>query len=279
MKLAASNIAWSPTDRINAYRLLTEFGFSGLEIAPGLFFHEADDPFHPTDEVIAEALDEIHEAGLSLVSMQSLLFGVKGAALFESVESRYRFEAGIERAINLADRLGIPNLVFGSPKQRVVPKDMTMGDAWSEAAILFRRMGDTALASDTFLAIESNPAAYGTNFLNTLEEASAFVSEVNHPAITVILDVGAMHMNGEFSSIPEQINSACMKLSHIHISEPNLGPAPANMKQAETILNALKDVNYKSAVSIEMKSPKGGLSELRTCVERLARASAKIGNA
>jgi len=277
MKLAVSNIAWTPTDRLNAYRLLAEFGFSDLEIAPGLFFHDADDPFNPTDEVITRALDEIHEAGLSLVSMQSLLFGVEGAALFESVESRSRFETGIERAINLADRVGIPNLVFGSPKQRIVPKDMPMEEAWSDAAMLFRRMGDIALASDTFLAIESNPAAYGTNFINTLEEARAFVSEVNHPAVTVILDIGAMHMNGEFGSTPEQISSICMKLSHVHISEPNLGPAPADENQAETILDALKDAGYKRAVSIEMKTPQGGLSELRTCVERLARAAAKAG--
>jgi len=163
MNLAVSNIAWTPTDRLCAYELLAEFGFSGLEIAPGLFFHDADDPFNPTEEVITRALDEIHGAGLSLVSMQSLLFGVEGAALFESVESRSRFETGIERAINLAGRVGIPNLVFGSPNQRVVPKDMSMENAWSEATMLFRRMGDKAHSANTLLAIESTPAAYGTN--------------------------------------------------------------------------------------------------------------------
>jgi len=277
MKLAVSNIAWMPKDRLSAYQLLTEFGFSGLEIAPGLLFHDADDPFNPTEQVIIRALEEIHDAGLSLVSMQSLLFGVEGAALFESVEARSRFETGIERAINLAGRVGIPNLVFGSPKQRIVPKDMSKEDAWSEAAMLFRRMGDTAQAANTLLAIESNPAAYGTNFLNTLEEASSFVSEVNHPAVKVILDIGAMHMNGEFGSTPEQISSICMKLSHVHISEPNLNPAPADEKQAETILKALKVAGYNRAVSIEMKAPQGGLGELRTCVERLARAATKVG--
>ena len=277
MKLAVSNIAWMPKDRLSAYQLLTEFGFSGLEIAPGLLFHDADDPFNPTEQVIIRALEEIHDAGLSLVSMQSLLFGVEGAALFESVEARSRFETGIERAINLAGRVGIPNLVFGSPKQRIVPRDMSKEDAWSEAAMLFRRMGDTAQAANTLLAIESNPAAYGTNFLNTLEEASSFVSEVNHPAVKVILDIGAMHMNGEFGSTPEQISSICMKLSHVHISEPNLNPAPADEKQAETILKALKVAGYNRAVSIEMKAPQGGLGERRTCVERLARAATKVG--
>lgn len=277
MKLAVSNIAWAPTDRLSAYEILAEFGFSGLEIAPGLFFHDADDPFNPKEDVITRALDEIHGAGLSLVSMQSLLFRVEGAALFESVEARSRFETGIERAINLAGRVGIPNLVFGSPSQRIVPNDMAIEDAWSEAAMFFRRMGDTARAANTLLAIESNPTAYGTNFINTMEEASTFVSEVNHPAVKVILDIGAMHMNGEFGSTPEQISSICMKLSHVHISEPNLGPAPADEKQAEAILKALKVAGYKGAVSIEMKTPRGGLSELRTCVERLASSAAKVG--
>ncbi|MEM6586741.1 MAG: hypothetical protein AAF692_13395 [Pseudomonadota bacterium] len=45
--LAMSNIAWSPDERLDAYRLMAQAGMTGLEIAPGLFFHEAEDPFAP----------------------------------------------------------------------------------------------------------------------------------------------------------------------------------------------------------------------------------------
>ena len=59
MKLAMSNIAWSADERLEAYRILREAGSTGLEIAPGLFFHEANDPFAPDSAVARKALAEI----------------------------------------------------------------------------------------------------------------------------------------------------------------------------------------------------------------------------
>lgn len=110
MKRAMSNIAWLPEERTEAYAILGEAGFTGLEIAPGLFFHATDDPFVPDASSAREALAEMRDAGLSLISMQSLLFGVSGAALFKSDEARAAFETAIGRAIDLAGRFGIPNL-------------------------------------------------------------------------------------------------------------------------------------------------------------------------
>jgi len=102
MKLSMSNIAWLPEERLEAYAILAEAGFTGLEIAPGLFCHAADDPFLPDTASARVARVEMADAGLSLVSMQSLLFGVTGAALFEGPEARAAFEAGMRRAIALA---------------------------------------------------------------------------------------------------------------------------------------------------------------------------------
>jgi len=88
MKLAMSNIAWSPDERLEAYQILGKAGLAGLEIAPGLFFHAAEDPFEPDADVAHTAMAELTDAGLTLVSMQSLLFGVKGAGLFEGPDAR-----------------------------------------------------------------------------------------------------------------------------------------------------------------------------------------------
>lgn len=276
MKLSVSNIAWKPSDRFDAYKLLQEFGISGLEIAPSLFFPNVCNPFNPPDELAQRSLDEINSFGLSLTSMQSLLYGVEGAALFGNVKSKTQFESAMRRAIDLAGRLGIPNLVFGSPRNRIVPNTLTMEHAFNEAAAVFQRLGDKAHASNTILTIESNPVAYGTNFINTFNEAISFVSIVNHPAIKVNLDIGAIHMNGEFGSIAKWISSKCKKIAHVHISEPNLSPAPANDDQAKIILDALNSAGYENAVSIEMKASTNGLDELRTSLERLTSAARKI---
>lgn len=270
MKLAVSNIAWAPDDRRAAYAILQEAGITGLEIAPGLFFHGAGDPFDPDPAVARAAMDEIAAAGLSLVSMQSLLFGVQGAALFGDAEALARFERGMQRAIALAGRLGIPNLVFGSPGQRVVPDGMEMVAARAHAADVLRRLGDAAQAAGTVIAVESNPAVYGTNFLNTFAEARAFVAGIDHPAVTVILDLGAMHLNGDFGTVPAAVIEAGARLSHVHVSEPHLAPAPADIAPARLVCDALERAGYDRAISIEMKA--AGLDALAASVARLLAA-------
>ncbi len=272
MMLAMSNIAWSAQERIDAYAILADAGITGLEIAPGIFFHEAADPFVPDAVVARTALSEAADAGLALVSMQSLLFGVTGAHLFEGAEARAVFERGMVRAITLAGRFGIPNLVFGSPVQRRVPDGLAMEDALAEATAVFRRLGDAAAAAGTRISIEANPVAYGTNFLNTLEEADAFVQAVDHPAIALVLDLGAMHMNGSFTGVPARLAALVPRLNHVHVSEAGLALAPADAAALMPIIKGLRAAGYAKAVSIEMKRPPLGLAEVRRAVMRLVAA-------
>lgn len=272
MKLSMSNIAWLPEERLEAYAILAEAGFTGLEIAPGLFFHAADDPFLPDTASARAARVEMADAGLKLVSMQSLLFGVTGAALFEGPEARAAFETGIRRAIALADRFGIPNLVFGSPLQRRVPEGWAMAEAFDQAAAVFRKLGDAAAAADTRIAIEANPAAYGTNFCTTLDEALAFIDLVAHPAVVPHLDLGAMHMNGDFDGVPARLPDLAPRLSHVHVSEPDLAPAPADPAALAPVLGGLAAAGYARAVSIEMKRAPEGLATVRRAVAALAEA-------
>lgn len=272
MIYSMSNIAWAPDERLEAYHILAHAGFAGLEIAPGLFFHAAADPFVPDEASAAEALAEIADAGLALVSMQSLLFGVSGAALFEGPDARAAFEAGMHRAIRLAGRFGIPNLVFGSPLQRRVPEGMTMAEALDQAATVFRALGDAAMAAGTRIAIEANPAAYGTNFCTTLDEALAFVGQVDHPAVVPHFDLGTMHVNGDFAGVPARLPDLAPRLGHVHVSEPDLAPAPADPPALVPVLQGLAAAGYDRAVSIEMRRAPEGLAAVRRAVAKLAAA-------
>jgi len=276
MILSVSNIAWASEERLAAYDLMAGAGLQGLEIAPGLFFGAAEDPFAPDTATACAALDEIAARGLTLVSMQSLLFGVQGAALLGEADARAAFDRGMERAIDLAGRFGIPNLVFGSPGQRRIPDGMAETEARAQAAETFRRLGDRAAAAGTVIAIEANPAAYGANFLTTLEEAEGFVAEVNHPAVTLILDLGAMHLNGTFGTLPARVGALAPRLTHVHVSEPHLAPAPDNTTDLAPVLSALWRVGYERALSIEMKRPEGGLAVLRGRLAVLTRAAAAV---
>lgn len=254
MRLAVSNIAWSPENRLEAYAALQAHSIRGLEIAPRLFFSRSDDPFLPSASDVEIALREIEDAGLQLVSMQSLLFGVKGAALFGDKQQREAFETGMVRAIRLADKVRIPHLVFGSPVQRTVPVSMARSEATDIAVEAFNRLGDQASATGTVIGIEFNPIRYGTNFLNTAEEALEFVRRVDHKAVKMVLDIGAMIINAEFEKIPPLMSSIGHRLGHIHISEPDLAPAPRHAHTASLVFAATMNAEYSGWHSIEMKA-------------------------
>lgn len=276
MKLAISNIAWTPDERCDVYDAMAEVGVTGLEIAPGLFFGTDADPFLPSPDVARAALAEIEDRGLTIVSMQSLLFGVSGAGLFDGAEARANLVHGMERAITLAGRFGIPNLVFGSPGQRRVPDGLPMNEALDQGADVFRRLAAAAQSAGAKIAIEANPSAYGTNFLNTLDEAVDFVARVDHPAIVCILDLGAMHMNGDFATMPARIDALMPRLNHVHVSEPNLAPAPQDAAALAPVLESLRRAAYDKSVSIEMKRPPEGVAGVRAALERLVTASRKM---
>jgi sugar phosphate isomerase/epimerase len=279
MKLAVSNIAWTKDDRLDAYAILNKLGIRGLEIAPGLLFHAANDPFSPPVEVAETALRELADFDLSLVSMQSLLFGVEGCALFGSEADQEAFRVGMRRAIDLAGRFSIANLVFGSPKQRVIPDGLDPARAQQIAAKVIRDLGEYAGRSNTILAIEPNPKEYGTNFLTTCRQAQEFVALVDHPSIRLNFDVGAIHMNGDFGDIEELIVKSAATIHHVQISEPHLAPAPDDVGKTTEVLRVLKSVDYQNWVSIEMRpDPENGLTTLETSIKKLIEADQRANS-
>lgn len=255
MRLAISNIAWKPREAEAVLDVLAEIGAEGLEIAPALAFPDAPDPFEPSSRTVGEFHASLARRRLRVVSMQSLLFGVQGAALFGSAAERERFETGIARAIRLAGWVGVPNLVMGSPANRVIPEAMDRAAAEIEARETFRRLGDLCLANRTVLALEPNPRAYGTNFLTTIAEATAFAQIVDHPGITINFDLGSLHMNGEIDRVEPLFAAARDRTSHVHVSEPQLAPAPRDRELFRSAAAAILRQGYDRWFSIEMRAP------------------------
>lgn len=277
MKFAVSNIAWRPDQRLDAYRVLADAGCTGLEIAPGLLFPEEADAFAPSPAALVQVLGEAHSFGLDLVSMQSLLFGATGVALFGAPDERERLLVQVRRAIDLAARLGIRNLVFGSPQQRVIPEGMKPVDAGAIATEAFHRLGDHALAAGCFVAVEPNPAAYGTNFLTGIEQAFAFVARVAHPAVTLNFDVGAIHMARAADRTPEYLREMLPLVSHVHVSEPELAPAPADAAEARALLTTLEALGYQHWISIEMRAVADQeIAAIAAALDRLMTATAPV---
>ena len=250
MKIAISNIAWSPHNRIKIYSFLKKNNIKNIEIAPKLFLYNEKNYLQPNKKTLIPICNEIKNFNLKIVSMQSLLYGAKNCELFTSTQKRQNFYNQLKKIIKLAGILKIPNLVFGSPKNRIIPKNISK----IKAIKVFRKLGDYALKNNTKISIESNPQIYGTNFLNNIYETYNFVKKVNHNSIRIILDTGELLVNKNFKNIGNIVKLTKEFIYHVHISQPNLKPINNN-KMIVSVLKELKKVNYKRYVSIEIKNP------------------------
>lgn len=277
MKLAVSNIAWVPDELPAALDLMEAYGACGLEIAPGIAFAGEDDPFVPSEAAVSALNDALAWRGIRLVSMQSLLFGVEGAMLFGDAEGEAAFRRGMMRAITLAGRLGIANLVMGSPRNRRFPEDMAAEQVEAHARAVFSDLGKAARANGTVIAMETNPAVYGTNLFTTTLETARFVAALDHPGVTLNLDLGSLALNDEFGDLDEVLDIAGTHVSHVHVSEPHLAPAPSDPDKLATVARALADRNYERWISIEMR--RADADPLRTVEHSLSAAASALRRA
>ncbi len=91
---------------------------------------------------------------------------------------------------------------------------------------------------------------YETDFINTVDEGLKLCSLINHPNVGLLLDV--YHMNIEEKDISKSIIKAKNKLFHFHVAENDRGIPGTGSIKWEKIFNALKEINYKEYVTLEM---------------------------
>ena len=241
IKLAISNIAWSPENSRIVYEYMKATGFHGLEIAPTILF--PDKPYEKKAEAkeYAEWLNQAYK--LRICSMQSIWFG-HNEKIFGSEEERNTLTEYTRRAIDFAEVINAGNLVFGCPKNRCI-RDETDYDI---AVKFFRELGDYAVKHNTVLSMEANPVIYGTNFINRTLDAIQLIEEVDSEGFKLNLDFGTITYNGE--SMEELIPYLGL-INHVHISEPKLKTIERR-KDHEVLMNLLRGIEYDGYVSIEM---------------------------
>ena len=241
MKLSISNIAWFEQDDEMIYSFIKQNGFTGLEIAPTRIIKE-----NPYDELIKarEWKNElIREYGFETPSMQSIWFG-RSEKIFGSIEERKVLTDYTKKAIDWAEGVGIRNLVFGCPRNRVTAKDSDR----QIGVTFFKELGDYANDHDCVIGMEANPPIYNTNYINNTASAIELIKEVDSEGFKLNLDVGTMINQGEDVSVIED-NVAL--ISHVHISEPGLAAIEKRELHGK-LLKVLKENGYERYVSIEM---------------------------
>jgi len=242
MKLSISNIAWTAEDDQMMHAFLQAAGFSGLEIAPTRIF-----PENPYDqlEAAADFSNQLQkDFQLRISSMQSICFG-RNEAIFGTETEREAIFDYVKKSIDFAAAMKCNNLVFGSPKNRII------GENQMDVALdFFGKLGQYAHSKGTVMALEPNPDIYGTNFINTTQQAIDFVEAAAVPGLKINLDLGTFIHNNEKLNL---ISDHLPLMNHIHISEPYLEKIEHRELHRE-LANVLKEQQYDRFVSIEMKN-------------------------
>ena len=257
MNIAISNLAWPPADDDAVFALLKERGLSRVEIAPTKYFPEIE---AATPDQIRAVKARFAAAKLTVVGFQSLLFGQPDLKVFAEREVTDRTIDYLGVLAKLCSDLGGQVMVFGSPKNRQVPAEMTKDDAWRAAVDFFWKAGQRCHEHGVTLVIEPNPVQYHCNFITNVEQAARLVREVDSPGFGLHLDLGAITLNGE--DVKQVIADSADILNHFHISEPEIKPLQPDNPNHKLAAAALRRAKYQGVVSIEMLPPPNGLEQI-----------------
>jgi D-psicose/D-tagatose/L-ribulose 3-epimerase len=246
MRLAISNIAWDAAEDEAVCQLLHRHGLDAIDVAHSKYFQSPD---MASTSDIHRVRDWWAERGIEITGMQSLLFGTQGLNVFGSDESRAQMLSHLEQVCRIGQGLGASRLVFGSPRNRD-RQGLTDEVVQSISLPFWRRLGDIAAKHGVCICLEPNPTCYGANFMTTAEETAQVVMAVNHPAIRMQLDTGAMHINAE--NCEDFLARHADLIGHVHASEPQLVPlGDADTAHADIHMSLLKHLPHH-VVTVEM---------------------------
>ncbi len=262
MKPAVSNIAWPAADDEAALDMLQEANVRHIEIAPTRYWPDLTQ----VDESEARSFaGKLHQRGFSICGFQALLFGKPELQVFGPDDGSACLDY-LEGVCQLAGWMGAKALVFGSPKNRL-RGTLSFDAALARATDFFRVLGDTAIKNGVIVCIEPNPSAYGCDFIQTANEAASLVELVNSPGIRMNLDMGELIMNG--ANAGRAIEELLPYAGHFHVSEPMLEPFDPSREAHAQAASALKKARYQGIVSLEMKTPSGGLPVVKEALRNM----------
>jgi len=248
MKVAISNIAWEQHDDPVILDLLKTNGISGIEVAPTKIWRDWNGASHKSAAKYRKIM-ETNE--LELPAMQAILFGKPELQIFDT-STHAVFLEHIKLVSDIANGFGSKVLVFGSPKNRKRGQ-IPNSDAMKIASEFFYKAGEICLDCACCIGLEHNPVEYGCDFVTNVMDAKELVDKVNHEGFKLHVDSAGVHMcGGDIAKVIKSVDG----LAHYHISEPMLEPIYGGVVNQRNGVDALRSINYKYWVSIEMKQQK-----------------------
>lgn len=254
-KIAISNLAFKDKPLGQSLKFLQNSQISGLEIAPTLIWN---DPLLVSKKERNSFKGLVSDHGLSIIALQSLLFGRPELQLISGSSRDGRLLVFLKKMVDLCSDLGGSSLSFGSPRNRV-RGNLELNDAISIATPVFYELAAYAKMADILICIEPVSSEFRCDFINTIEECVQLVESVEHSHFRLLLDTGTLINNKE--ECRETIRRNACHISHVHINDPNLFPPSNENMEHSIIVETLRSIDYQNWLTLEFLSRDQSLAE------------------
>lgn len=217
----------------------SEFGYDGVELA-----------LMSADEVSPADLRRwIEETGMQISSISTGQMFAARKLCFTSPDPSLRRQTQVEfdRLIDLASDFGqMVNIgrVRGSihPEQTAAQAQTLFSEALCDLSVHAEMRGVT-------LVIEP-VNRYEINYINTLDEGSALLDELNHRSLGLMPDV--FHMNIEDDQIGESLIRNARHIRYIHLADSNRHAPGDGHLDFKEVFGALQTIDYDGWVTAEI---------------------------
>jgi len=222
-------------------------GYGAVEIAPFTLGKLAD---QVTPAERASLRKSASDAGVEIAGLHWLLAKTEGLHVNHPERAvRDRTADYLRHLTDLCADVGGKIMVFGSPNQRSICKGLTQQQAWGYAVETFYRLTPKLEERGVTLCLEPL-APEETDFLNTAADAARMIREVGSKSFQLLLDVKAM--SSEHTPIPDIIRANRAVLKHFHANDANKRGPGFGDTDFRPIAAALKEINYRGWVSVEV---------------------------
>jgi sugar phosphate isomerase/epimerase len=194
--------------------------------------------------------EEMHANGVRAVAVGSGAAVMRGGLYLLHSDARVsaRARVRLDELIDFAAQVGAPLVTIGSFRGRLSWAGV---NGRAQLAEILHRAAEHASAAGIRLALEPLNR-YEADLINTASEGLAFIDEIGHPALGLLLDT--YHANIEEASweTPFRQLMEAGRLWHVHIGDNNRLPPGEGMIDFGGLVRILRSLGYSGTLSAEL---------------------------
>lgn len=244
MILSACTAAFGMADLKTIIDTAARIGYDAVEITAALHT-----PVDTTPQRRREVKGYLRDAGIACSGLHYIFDGTL-RLLSQDAEMMRKSVDYLNKVVDLAADFEAPTVIVGSGG---ITRNFEPG--WDRPRSIacmqevLHTVGDHAEEKGVILAVEAINR-YETQFLNTMQEASEFVLQIDHPNVRTMADT--YHMNIEEKDPAESVRKYGYLLQNLHLADSNrMAPGDGHF-DFESVVRALKDIGYSKVCSYEV---------------------------